>query len=337
MSHPFRTAKELLLPGHLASSEWPEAPQEAALPHLVTPTHSAPSSPATDYAVVHSTPTTLSPHSPLPATSWLIQLPTELLFCISAFCSIKEVFLVSATNLTLQESLIVPYISGLKRFVLSDQEPLSSLYGLLQHNGSLDTIILDSKSEHPSKGPNEMYAKCFSVLRAEHLTTLIMKGCVEASASAMAALADKLTHLTALDLSFMPHLQDSVLRKLLSGNPSLAYLCMEKSYEAVTPHSLSQLPSCRGLRTISLSYCSGVNDACLLYICCLRGLRELSLAHCYEISSAALCALCKACRELAILSLEWCFNIDDSVLDAMAMYCKNMQSKLTDPSCSCLC
>lgn len=94
--------------------------------------------------------------------------------------------------------------------------------------------------------------------------------------------------------------------KILDSNPSLAYLSLERSYNAVTDEVLYILGKyCRYLKTLSISYCNLISDygiICLADGCKL--LTELSIAHCYDVTALAICRLLSSCRYLFVLSLE---------------------------------
>ena len=104
----------------------------------------------------------------------------------------------------------------------------------------------------------------------------------------------------------MPNLSASALIGVLLHNQNLTYICLEKSYNAVTDEILKIIASvCRKVKTLSLSYCSLVTDTGIGYLseyCHLLG--ELSLAHCYDVSALALCELIRNSPRLTVVSLE---------------------------------
>lgn len=92
------------------------------------------------------------------------------------------------------------------------------------------------------------------------------------------------------------------------ANKKLIYLSLEQSYLAVTDEVLQVLSlNCFNLKTLSLTFCSQVSDAGLLYltnspIC--ASIKELSLAHCYMLSSLGFQRLFRYLTNLIVLSLE---------------------------------
>eukprot|EP01039_Chlorochromonas_danica_P006299 gene6299-6946_t len=323
----FRTAKDWLLSGRRPHAKFMMSLRRSFKPRiaLVTP----PSSPV-DYKEKNEEEESSSSCQ----RGYLESLPRELGFLIAGYCQLEDVFSLAVASHPLRDNFILPYLSGLRRFILEEQEgQVKSLCQLLAYNSSLEAIQLDLKDSEVASFPLpaiwqgvDLLALCFRQVRPGILTTLIMKGCVEVSQEAMIVVATVFHNLTALDLSFMPNLRDTVLKKLLANNTHLVYLCLEKSYNAVNTYSLNRIGSdCPCLKTLSLSYCTNVDDHCLQYISQLLLLKELSLAHCYDISAGALATLAKRCSSLTILSLEWCFNLDDSVLDAIGDHCLDLQ------------
>lgn len=104
----------------------------------------------------------------------------------------------------------------------------------------------------------------------------------------------------------MPNLTSSALTRILQNNRRLAYLSLEKSYNAVNDDVLKVISSHNTkLKTLSLSYCSMITDAGLLSLSegC-RDLTEMSLAHCYDLSAIALSRFFRNSRQLTVVSLE---------------------------------
>lgn len=131
----------------------------------------------------------------------LHSLPRELLFTIALFSLLQDIFTLTVTCTTLRDALIGPYLLGLKRFVLEEQNGnLSVLRALLAYGSKLEAIVLDERIEYfnyiTKNGP--LYSECFSHLRPAYLLTLILKGCSGVSNDDLLIVAKRFHNLTAL-------------------------------------------------------------------------------------------------------------------------------------------
>lgn len=104
----------------------------------------------------------------------------------------------------------------------------------------------------------------------------------------------------------MSALSSGSLEAVLRANRQLTHVSLEKSFNAVTDHSLLILAEhCPHIRTLSLACCIHFTGQGLEYVShACRDLTELSLAQCYNLPSEALCQLAADCRRLTILTLE---------------------------------
>ncbi|RYH28412.1 hypothetical protein EON65_12290 [archaeon] len=238
-------------------------------------------------------------------------LPRDIQLFIFGYMAIDDLNELTLTSRCLRYELVEPYLRSISKFIAEEQDgKLLNLMSLLMRNPCLESLIIDTKLTIAG-GPGYFrshslcLAKCFKMLNPASLTTLILKGCVILNQDSMTLIASAFRNLTALDLSYMHHLKDSMLKKILSNNPHLVYLCLEKCYNAVNVYSIFYLPDlCPLLKTVSFSYCSNVDDACIQALGRLQHLQELSLAHCYDISSIAMANFCQSNKNLTILSLE---------------------------------
>jgi hypothetical protein len=108
------------------------------------------------------------------------------------------------------------------------------------------------------------------------------------------------------DFSHMRNMSTTALHSILFNNPTLRYLYLERSYNAVNDITLHVMATrCPHIRTLSLSHCSKITDQGLALLsqgCHL--IRDLNLAHCTDLTNYGLSTLIKNLVDLKVLSLE---------------------------------
>lgn len=273
----------------------------------------------------------------LPLT--LQYLPTDLIVYIAEWLTIKNSLNFSFVCKDFYKICTEKVLNRINKFSLGEQAgDITSLKYLLSRHNKIEYISIDyrfkidngNSGDISGNNKQEITDDCLFPLKfydRSSIHSFIIRACLHITDIGYKIISETCNNLTVLNLSQMTSLSSTSLQLLLKANPRLVYLCLEKSFNAATDSTLRVLAThCPLIKTLSLSYCSLISDAGILYLAeKSKNIKELSLAHCYDISSHALCALTKACNQITVISLEWCFNVDDDLLDSLRKNCKNLQ------------
>ncbi|CAF2036211.1 BnaA09g03940D [Brassica napus] len=141
------------------------------------------------------------------------------------------------------------------------------------------------------------------------------------------ALLSNYPHLSSLDLSVCPKLDDDVVLRLASyGAVSVKSLNLSRA-TALRARGLETLARlCRGLERVDVSHCWGFGDREAAALSVAAGLREVRLDKCLSLSDVGLARIVLGCSNLSKISLKWCMEISDLGIDLLCKKCKDLKS-----------
>ncbi|KAH0908614.1 hypothetical protein HID58_031935 [Brassica napus] len=141
------------------------------------------------------------------------------------------------------------------------------------------------------------------------------------------ALLSNYPHLSSLDLSVCPKLDDDAVLRLASyGAVSIKSLNLSRA-TALRARGLETLARlCRGLERVDVSHCWGFGDREAAALSVAAGLREVRMDKCLSLSDVGLARIVLGCSNLSKISLKWCMEISDLGIDLLCKKCKDLKS-----------
>ncbi|CAL9197586.1 unnamed protein product [Musa hybrid cultivar] len=199
--------------------------------------------------------------------------------------------------------------------------------------------------------------KCLpAVLQLPDLEDLALVGCLSIDDEGLLSLKQECKSLQVLDMSNCQHVSHAAFSSVLNKAPglrqmSLAYNCLVTHSLASSLQKLSKLRcirldgsevttaglgtianSCKSLRELSLSKCSGVTDEGLSSIVMKhKGLVKLDVTCCRNITDFSLASITSSCNSLTSLRMESCTLVSKEGLRLIGQHCHLLEElDLTD-------
>ncbi|CAD5189406.1 unnamed protein product [Musa acuminata subsp. malaccensis] len=199
--------------------------------------------------------------------------------------------------------------------------------------------------------------KCLpAVLQLPHLEDLALVGCLSIDDEGLISLKQECKSLQVLDMSNCQHVSHAAFSSVLNKAPglrqmTLAYNCLVTHSLASSLQKLSKLRcirldgsevttsglgtianSCKSLRELSLSKCSGVTDEGLSSIVMKhKGLVKLDVTCCRNITDFSLASITSSCNSLTSLRMESCTLVSKEGLRLIGQHCHLLEElDLTD-------